>query len=314
MTTAASPRHDLAWFTPSRLPDEFVALGQSIDGGLSVGAPGKVGLLELGLARLGGVTRVEHQYQRAPLHVYRPIHLDPCRPEMAFIFVQQLGDGFVHGDRCRIDIDCGPGTAVHVTTQAATNVYRAERNFATQLVNLRVGPGAILEYLPEPVVPYRGSRFFQRTSVTVHPDSTAILGEVLLAGRVARGERHAYDIYWAETEALDANGRLLFADTLRIAPGEIGGPSLGMLGDHDVVGTLFVLTRQATNELVELLRVALARHSQVLSGLGDLPNESGVVVRLLGPSSMAVRAALRSAWNSVRLELIGSPAPDLRKG
>ena len=314
MTIAASPRHELAWYTPPRLPDEFVALSQPVDDGLSVGAPGKVGLLELGLARLGGSTRVEHQYQRAPLHVYRPIQLDPWRPDMAFIFVQQSGDGFVHGDRCRIDIDCGPGTAVHVTTQAASNVYRAERNFATQLVNLRVGPGAVLEYLPDPVVPYRGSRFFQRTSVTVDPDATAILGEVLLAGRVAHGERHAYDIYWAETEALDVSGRLLFADTLRISPGELDGPSLGMLGDHDVVGTLFVLTKQPTRELIDLLRTALAEHAQVLSGVGELPNDSGVVVRLLGPASKAVRAALRSAWSSVRLELIGAPAPDLRKG
>ena len=314
MTGPAPPRYDAAWYTPSRLPDEFAALGQSVEGGLSVGAPGKVGLLELGLARLGGVTRVERQYQRAPLHVYRPIHLDPLRPEMAFIFVQQYGDGFVHGDRCRIDIDCGPDTAVHVTTQAATNVYRAESNFATQLVDLRTGPGAILEYLPEAVVPYRGSRFFQRTSLTMHPDSTAILGELLLPGRAARGERHAYDVYWAETEARDVNGRLLFADTLRIAPSEFVGSSLGMLGDLDVVGSLFVLTKHATRDLVALLRAALAGHSDVLSGVSELPNESGVVVRLLGPESRSVRAALRSAWSSVRLELIGAPAPDLRKG
>ena len=315
MTATAPPRHDIAWYTPPRLPDEFVALGEAVEGGLSVGAPGKVGLLELGLARLGGMTRVEHQYQRAPLHVYRPIHLDPARPDMAFIFVQQSGDGFVEGDRCRIDVDCGADTAVHLTTQAATNLYRAERNFASQLVNLCVGPGAILEYLPDAVVPFRGSKFFQRTRVTVEADSTAILGEMLLPGRAARGERHAYDLFWAETEALNPDGRLLFADVLRIAPGERSPSSMGILGGYDVVATLYVLTPvHASSNLVDLLRRALSGVPDVLAGVSELPSDCGVAARILGPTSKVVRAALTSAWETARLALLSAPAPDLRKG
>jgi urease accessory protein len=301
--------------TPEGLPDEFVALDRPVEGGLPVGAPGKVGVLELSLARRNGATSVEHQYQRAPLHVYRPIHLDANLPEMAFVFVQQFGDGFVDGDRCRIDIDCGPGAAAHVTTQAATNLYRAERNFATQLVDLRAGRGAVLEYLPDPVVPFRGSRFFQRTRVTADPDSTVILAELLLPGRVARGEIHAYDLYWAETEARRPDGTLLFTDTLRLRPTEGDGPrSLGLLGGSDVIATLYVVTqRTPAAELVELLRQALAG-GDVLAGVSELPNGCGASARLLGPTSKAVRAALTSAWNAARLAVLGAPAPDLRKG
>jgi len=297
------------------LPDEFVALDRPVEGGLAVGAPGKVGVLELALARRGGTTRVEHQYQRAPLHVYRPIHLDANLPEMAFVFVQQFGDGFVDGDRCRIDIDCGVDAAVHVTTQAATNLYRAERNFATQLVDLRAGRGAVLEYLPDPVVPFRGSRFFQRTCVTADPDSTVILGELLLPGRVARGEVHAYDLYWAETEVRAPDGSVLFADVLRLCPGDGADPrSLGLLGGRDVIATLYVVAqREDPNTLVELLRDALAG-GDVLAGVSELPNGAGASARLLGTTSKAVRAALRDAWNAVRVPLLGAPAPNLRKG
>ena len=314
-TTAALARHDPAWYTPADPPAELAAFDQPLEGRLTVGSPGKVGLLELVLARRDGATRVEHQYQRAPLHVYRPIHLDPHRPDMAFIFVQQFGDGFVEGDRCRIDVDCGADAAVHLTTQAAVNVYRAERNFASQLVNLRVGPGGFLEYLPDAVVPFRGSRFFQRTRVTVDPDSTAILGEMLLPGRVARGERHVYDLYWAETEALDPDGRLLFADVLRTAPSKRSPSSIGILGGYDVVATLYVLTHLRTpSSLVDLLRRALSRDLDVLAGVSDLPRNSGVVARILGPTSKVVRAALTNAWDTARLALLSAPAPDLRKG
>src|SRR5262249_38968041 len=175
-------------YTSAGLPDEFAALDGPVDGGLQVGAPGKVGVLELSLARRGDTTRVVRQHQRAPMHFYRPIYLDPNLPEMAFVFVQQFGDGYVEGDRCHIELDCGPESAVHVTTQAATNLYRCRRNFATQVVNLRAARGAVLEYLPDAVVPFWGARFLQRTHLTADVDSTMIVGEVLLPGRVARGE------------------------------------------------------------------------------------------------------------------------------
>jgi hypothetical protein len=95
VTRSADPPCDAAWYTPAHLPDEVAALDASVQGGLAVCAPGKVGLLERTLAPHAGITRVERQYQRAPLHVYRPIYLDPHRPGMAFVFVQQSGDGFV---------------------------------------------------------------------------------------------------------------------------------------------------------------------------------------------------------------------------
>jgi urease accessory protein len=314
MTAPPAVRSDPAWYTPAGLPAELAELDRPVDGSLDVSAPGKVGLLELTLARHGETTRVEHQYQRAPLHVYRPIHLDERLPGMAFVFVQQSGDGFVQGDRCRIDIDCRPHTAVHVTTQAATNVYRAQRNFATQLVNLRVGRGAILEYLPDPIVPFRGSRFFQRTCLTADPDSTTMLGETLLPGRVARGERHVYDVYWAETEARTSDGTVLFADLLRLRPGEREPQSIGLLGGRDVVASLYLVTRKAApNQLVELLREALAA-DDVLAGVSELPNDCGVCVRFLGATSKAVRTAVTHAWNAARVELLGAPAPVLRKG
>src|SRR5262249_995178 len=304
-----------ASYMRSGLPDEFAAFDQPVEGGLPVGAPGKVGVLELSLARIGDTTRVVRHHPPAPLPVYPPLSLDERLPGMAFVFVQQFGDGYVDGDRCRIDLDCGPDSAVHVTTQAATNLYRSRRNFATQLVNLRVGSGAVLEYLPDAVVPFRGARFLQRTCLTADTDSTVIMGEVLLPGRIARGEIHAYDLYRADTEARRPDGTPLFADVLRLRPAEGNGlRSIGVLGGSDVVATLHVVTQRApTVDLVELLRHALTG-CDALAGVSELPNGCGVSARILGPTSKIVRAALTDAWNAARLVLLGAPAPDRRKG
>ena len=301
--------------TPAALPDEFVGLDRPVEGGLPVGAPGKVGVLELSLARSGGTTRVVRHYQRSPLHVYRPIYLDAGRPDMAFVYVQQFGDGFVQGDRCRIDIDCAADSAVHVTTQAATSVFAARDNFASQLVNLRADAGAVLEYLPDPTVPFRGSRLFQRILVTADPEATVILADTLLPGRVARGEAHVYDLYWSETEVRRPDGTLLFVDTLRLNPTRGDDPrAIGLLGT-EIIATLHVVTGRSDPEtLVRRLRAAVGTSSDVLAGVSELPNGCGASVRLLGATSKVVGAALRTAWNAARLALLGTPAPDLRKG
>lgn len=316
MTRAMTSRLHPAWYTPADLPAEVLVLDGSVQGGLGVGASGKVGLLDLTLAPCAGATRVQRHYQHAPLHIYRPIYLDPGRPDMAFLFVQQSGDGFVQGDRCRIDVGCAPGSAVHLTTQAATKVFGMRQNFATQLVNLDVGAGAVLEYLPDPVVPCRGSRLFQRTSVTADRESTVILGETLLPGRVAHDEAHVYDLYWAETDVRRPDGSLLFAETLRLTCADGAHPgSAGLLGRHDVIATLYIVTaRIDAPSTVAVLRSALVACPDVLVGVSELPNSCGAVVKLLGPTSVSVRAALRTAWNAARLALLDAPAPNLRKG
>jgi urease accessory protein len=316
VTPSTALREDPTWYTPVDLPDEVSSFDGPLRGTLDVGAAGKVGLLDLVLGRHDGITRVQRHYQRVPLHVYRPIYLDERRPDMAFLYVQHFGEGMVQGDRYRIDVDCGPGSAVHITTQAATNVFGARENFATQLVNLRVGAGAVLEYLPDPVVPFRGSRLFQRTCVTADPEATVIVGETLLPGRVAHEEAHVYDLYWAETEVRRPDGTLLFADALRVnARGGDSPNSIGLLGPYDVLAALYVISaRIEPADLVAQLRSALSARPDVLSGVGELPNGCGVSVKLLGPTSKAVRAAVHTAWNAARLELLGVPAPNLRKG
>ncbi|WP_406054412.1 urease accessory protein UreD [Kribbella sp. NBC_00889] len=309
-------RDDLAWCTPAVLPQEVLAFGAEVKDALGVGAAGKLGVLDLALAPRAGCTRVVRQYQRSPLYAYRPIYLDPVRPDMAFVFLQQQGDGFVQGDRYRVDVDCSPGSAVHLTTQAATKVFRARDNFATQLVNLHVGAGGVLEYLPDPVIPFRGSRLYQRTCLTVAQDATVILGEILLPGRTAHNEAHVYDVYWADTEVRDVDGALLFADTLRLRPGQIDDPtSPGVLGGFDVLASLYVICASTSaSDLVALLRDALADVPEVLAGVTELPAGRGAAVRVLGHTSRAVQAAVHAAWDRARTEVLGAPAPNLRKG
>lgn len=309
----ATGRDDPQHYTLSDPPRELAAFGEPVEG-LGIGAPGKVGLLELTFAPLAGATRVTHHFQQFPLQVFRPLYLDPHRPGMAFVYVMSHG-GTVQGDRARMDLNCAPGASAHVTTQAAAKLHRMERNHATQLVHLTAGEDSFLEYMPDPVIPFRGARFAARTLLAVHPGASAILGETLLPGRVAYGERHDYDLFHSQTEARAApGGELLFSDTLNFAP-RAGTPhSPGRLGPHAVVATLYVVSRRVpARTLSDRLHARIAGVPGVSGGASALPNGCGAWARVLGPSSLAVQAALHAAWDEARMALVGAPAPNRRK-
>ena len=277
---------------------------------LPVGSPGKVGVLELGFSVAGGRTEMTGHFQKAPLHTTRPLYSDPALPDMPHVMFMSSGGGVLQGDRCRIGLECGPGTSVHFTTQTATRLYRMEHDYATQVVELAAAPGSRVEYLPATTIPFGGSRFYQRMSVTADPDATVVLGEKLMAGRLARGERHAYTAYCSDLEVHDPDGRLLFADPVRLVPDEdeVTGPAV--MGGFGLMASLYVVTRaKPAREIADAVHGALAG-TGLRGGASVLPGDCGAWARILGDRSPEVDAAFLRIWDAVRRLLLGVPAPD----
>ncbi|CAM2857450.1 urease accessory protein UreD [Prescottella defluvii] len=282
---------------------------------LPVGSPGKNGILELGFAVIGGRTELTHHRQQPPLQIMRPLYVDPERPDLPVVYLMSTGGGLVQGDRLRFDFDCGPGTSVHLTTQASTKVQRMDTDYATQSVRLRAGEKAFVEYLPEPLIPFGGARLHQRTEVTVDPTATVIIGETVLAGRLARGERHAYDVLASDLEIARPDGGLLAVDTIRLHPSGSGVTGPAVFGSHDVMGSLYVISPLASaTALADVLDGAIDGASEeARAGVSILPEDCGAWIRVLGPDTEAVAAIVLRAWNAARRLLVGVPAPHIRR-
>ncbi|MBE1531169.1 urease accessory protein UreD [Actinomadura algeriensis] len=279
-------------------PPGTVARHAAVPDTLPVGAPGKVGVLELGFALAGDRTELTRHVQRAPLHTTRPLYPDPDRPHMPHVLFMSSGGGILQGDRYRIELDCGPGTSVHFTTQTATRLYRMEHDYATQTVELRAAANSYVEYLPETTIPFAGSRFYQRTNITADPDATIVLGEKLMAGRLAHGERHAYTVYCTDLEVRSPDGRTLFADPLRFVPSEHPATGPAVMDDYGLMASLYVLTPRA-REAADAMHAAIAA-TGLLGGASVLPGDHGAWARLLGGRSPEVDAAFRRTCEAVR--------------
>ncbi|RAJ31999.1 urease accessory protein [Kitasatospora sp. SolWspMP-SS2h] len=310
----AADRLDAAYWSAGRLPAEVAGWAARPDT-LAPGSPAKVGILDLAFAVRAGRTELVERYQKTPLQIMRPLWIDPARPDAAHVYLMATGGGVTQADRYRIDVRCGPGTRVHLTTQAATKVFRMEQDYASQLVHLEAAPGAYLEYLPDPLIPFRDSRFYQRTTVTAAPGSTVVLGETITAGRLARDERHDYRVLATDLEIVRPDGTPLAVDTLRLTPGgdrrTVTGPAV--FAGHDHLATLFVVSDlRPAAEIADTLHRALDGRG-LRYGVSTLPEDAGAWLRLLEDSPVRTAAALADAWRAVRLLLTGIPAPALRK-
>jgi urease accessory protein len=99
-----------------------------------------------------------------------------------------------------------------------------------QDIHFRVAAGGRLEYYPERTIPFAGSRFLQTVRAELEDGAEFGMTETLAAGRVAMGERLAFERYRSSVEVWQA-GHRIYLDRVDLqpqlqslnAPGLLGG-------------------------------------------------------------------------------------------
>lgn len=139
-----------------------------------------------------GSTALSGQSFRAPFHLSKP-NWDPVAQVLQAQVVNPTA-GILEGDRLESAIEVESGAALLVTTPSASRLFRmTEGGHATCTQRYRLAKHATLEVFPEPLVPHRGSTYFQETIVEVAEASTLLLIDQLMPGRLAHGEAWAWD-------------------------------------------------------------------------------------------------------------------------
>ncbi|MFQ5714981.1 MAG: urease accessory protein UreD [Candidatus Scalinduaceae bacterium] len=303
--------HD--YYTPVKIPSEISPYGLEIPP-LNVGHAGKVGLLVLVLENKEGKTTLVENYHKVPLQVQKALYIDESMPHMPYIYIMSPSGGILQGDRIRIDIHGHQNTAFHITTQAATKIYRMEKNYATQMLNITLDKGAYAELLPDMIIPYRNSRFYQEVNLKIHEDATCLYSEILMPGRIASGESFLYEIFYSRFQATNLSGNFRCIDHMVFSPKKSNLKSCGMLGNWEVVANLYLLTKKIeSRKLNTEIENTIQNTDNVCLASCVLPRLDGIIIRILGKKSNDVVAVCRQIWNIIRIKLHGKPAPDLRK-
>ncbi|HEY6882671.1 MAG TPA: urease accessory protein UreD [Nitrososphaeraceae archaeon] len=307
---------DLEFYIPNDIPPEILAYGAELKQ-LEVGKAGKIGALVLRLEgnEDGGKTVVKEQYSKVPLYTQRALYLEESLPSMAYMYIISPSGGILQGDRYRMDITLKNKAYAHLTTQGATRIYRMEKNYATQMVNVEVDDGCYFEFVPDQIIPYRDSRFYQKVDLKIHENATMVYSEIIVPGRVASRESFEYDICYMKSLGRNQNNKLRFIDIAILEPKKNNLKLLGILGNFDVVGNMYILTK--TKYVLELnneINSKLQRFPQISGGATILPGDSGLLIRMLGYTAADIRIAMYEIISITRKMILNVSFSGIRKG
>jgi urease accessory protein len=308
--------NNLEFYIPVDIPPEVLVYDSELKQ-LEVGKAGKLGALTLGLEGdlERGKTVVKEQYSKVPLFTQRALYLEESIPSMAYIYIISPSGGILQGDRYRMDIKLKNNAYSHITTQGATRVYRMENNFATQIVNVVVDDGCYFEFVPDQIIPYRNSRFYQTVNLNVHDNATMVYSEMIVPGRVASGESFEYDICYMKALAKNQKGRIRFIDIAILEPKKRNLKTLGILGNFDVVGSMYILTMaKYVAELNEEINSSVQKFFKISGGATILPYNSGILVRMLGSVASDLRNAMYEVIRITRKIILNASFSGIRKG
>jgi len=275
---------------------------------------GHEGTLRLALERRGAATVVARCRYTVPLQVLAPLALDD---PAAIVSILNPTGGLVGGDRLSIEVDAGADAHAVLTTPSATRVYRTDGDPATQTVRLRLGPRAVVEWVPDQTIPFAGSAFRQVIDVEMDEACGLVLVDAFSAGRIARGEAWQFALLETALSVRDRHGWLLH-DRFVLRPGSTPAPDqprwdgLGLAERHAYVASVAVLGAFDGVRFAAEVASRTAACVDAWVGVAHLAR-GGVLVRCLAAGAPGLAQVVDLVWAAARAALLGLPSLALRK-
>ena len=248
------------------------------------------GCLGLAFAHRNGHTALVRQVSRSPLHVQGVLHgVGPG----AEVVVLNVAGNVLGGDVMELEVAAGSDTHVRLRTVGATRVHRGSTGVAARSrATLRVASGALLEYLPDELIPHTAAWLEQQTTVHLAPGGHAIVAEVVAPGRFHHGEAFTYRRLALRLRAMYA-GTAVVCDCLILEPATWSFGHRAVVGPFTHMATLYALGPRADGQLAAELHRLVADRS--LHGSATAGDHAAVIVRVLGQSAYALSGVLCAA-------------------
>lgn len=262
-------------------------------------------------------TRLVACEQSPPLRVIRAF---PLQDGAALAHLHNLSGGVLGGDQLALNVTIEPGANVQLTTTGATRLYRSrpELPLASQTTTIQVQEGGLLEYLPDPLIPFAGARYRQQTTIELAHDAGLFWWETIAPGRAARGERFAYDLLRLNA-TITAQGRPLVLERFSLEPQRQTLSSLARLGPYDYFCSMYIC-RVGVEEArwlrlertLNTLAYQLSVSGEIYWGAGCLVAH-GLVIRGASRQGYTLTRGLSRFWREAKRDLYGREAIPPRK-
>lgn len=263
-----------------------------------------------------GATILRVKQQQPPWRVVRGFQA-PSGELLAHL--HNLSGGILDTDSLDCQVDLAPGAQAQVTSTGATRVYRSRSRdrMASQRTSVKVAAGAFLEFLPDQLIPFAGSRFEQTTRVDLQDRASLIWWDRVAPGREASGEIFRFDSLASVFELL-VNGEPVVMERWTLSPQEDRLDSIARLGPFRHFASCYVCRagepasywRKFESDM-QILADQLS-NPEILWGVTSL-RAHGVVIRGVAVSGRALASGLVEMWKAAKWSLCGRVATLPRK-
>jgi urease accessory protein len=276
------------------------------------GTVGKTGFLRLGFEYRGSHTILANLERRAPYMAQRALYCDQGMPDLACVFLITTTGCLLQGDRLALEVMLGPRAQAHVTTQSATKIHTMDANYAAQTQTITLADDAYLEFLPDPIIPHRQARFLSDTRISIAPTATLLFSEIIQPGRK---HHHPDECFGATVMSISIaatrpDGRTLFTEKLVIEPQRFPMRQTGVMDSFDVFGNVILCTpKDKADRVHERVAADVDLARGLAFGACRLPNDAGLIFKVLGGETAQVKAKVREFWGIARKEVTGAGLP-----
>ena len=238
----------------------------------------------------------------------------------ALVHLHNISGGVLSGDSLSLEVDVKQNAYAQLTSTSATRLYRSRvgNGTASQTNMFSIQEGGLLEYLPDLLIPFAGSRYQQHTSIELAQDAGLFWWEIVAPGRLAKGECFEYDVLQMSARIM-ALGKPIALEHVKLEPALRPLSSLARLGPYCYFCSFYICKVGVNAKEWQRLEKQLNELAQQLSCSSDVRwgvsalVQHGLVVRAVSKEGRALATGLPAFWKAARLALYRREATLPRK-
>jgi urease accessory protein len=263
-----------------------------------------------------GATILRVKQQQPPWRVVRGF---PAPTGETLAHVHNLSGGILDTDALSWQVDVGPHAQAQVTSTGATRVYRSRSpgSRASQCMRVSIASDAYLEYLPDQLIPFAGSRFDQKTRVEIERGGSLIWCDRVAPGREASDEIFRFESLTSDFELM-ADGQPIAIERWTLAPLIQRMDSIARLGPFRHFASCYICRAGEPSAYWKTFEAQMQTvadqltSAEVLWGVTSL-RAHGLAIRGLAVSGRSLAGGLVEIWKAAKWILCGRVATLPRK-
>ena len=164
-----------------------------------------IGELEISFSE-DGISRL---HCTAPLRAFGN---DDGINEIPSAVIVNTSGGVVSGDRYDVTINVKKNSKGLILSQAADKIYKCLKNEYSEMNNLlNIDNNSWVEWIPQETIMFENANLKRNLEVNLSTDSEALIGEIVVLGRLAKGER-VNNISLRDTIKINRNKKIEWLD------------------------------------------------------------------------------------------------------